>query len=110
MFCQLSSKFNLMAKSKYKIPISCGDTLEHKIDALASSGDGITRFKGYTIFVPQGIPGDNISAYVEKITPRFGVAKILKIINPSMDRVTPFCSVFPKCGGCKLQFFLSINK
>lgn len=78
--------------------------MELTIDALASSGDGIARFEEYTIFVPQGTPGDIISAYVEKTTPRFGVARILEIISPSKDRAAPFCPVFPQCGGCKLQF------
>ncbi len=93
-----------MVKLKFKIPIRRGDKLELKIDTLASSGDGIARYEGYAIFVPQGTPGDLVSAYVEKTTPRFGVARILEIVNPSKDRATPFCPVFPKCGGCKLQF------
>lgn len=93
-----------MAKPKFKVPIRRGDRLELTVETLASSGDGIARFEGYTVFVPQGVPGDLVSAHIEKTTPRFGVAKILEIIAPSKDRIAPFCSVFPKCGGCKLQF------
>ncbi len=93
-----------MAKLKFKIPIRRGDRLKLSVETMASSGDGIARFEGYTVFVPQGAPGDLVSAYIEKTTPRFGVARILEIITPSTDRIAPFCSVFPKCGGCKLQF------
>jgi 23S rRNA (uracil1939-C5)-methyltransferase len=93
-----------MAKLKFQIPIRRGDKLELSVETLASSGDGIARFEGYTIFVPQGAPGDLISAYIEKTTPRFGVARILEMVSPSKDRIDPFCPVFPKCGGCKLQF------
>ena len=98
-----------MAKPKFRIPIRRGDRLKLSVETLASSGDGIARFEGYTVFVPHGVPGDLVSAYIEKTTPRFGVARILEIVNPSTNRIVPFCSVFPKCGGCKLQF-LSYKK
>jgi 23S rRNA (uracil1939-C5)-methyltransferase len=98
-----------MAKPKFKIPIRRDDRLKLYVDTLASSGDGIARFEGYTVFVPHGAPGDLVSAHIEKTTPRFGVARILEVLTPSTDRIEPFCSVFPKCGGCKLQF-LSYEK
>lgn len=98
-----------MAKPKFKIPIRRGDKIELSVETLTSNGDGIARFEGYTVFIPHGAPGDLVSVYIEKTTPRFGVARILEIIAPSPDRVVPFCSVFPKCGGCKLQF-LSYEK
>jgi 23S rRNA (uracil1939-C5)-methyltransferase len=93
-----------MAKLKLQIPILRGDRLKLEVETLASSGDGIAHYEGYTIFVPQGVPGDSVFTYIEKTTPRFGIARILDIIQPSPNRIEPFCLAFPKCGGCKLQF------
>ena len=92
-----------MAKLKLNIPVKRGDRLELDIETLASSGDGLCRHEGYTLFAPGGLPGDRVLGKIIKITPRFGVVDILKRIKLSKDRVDPPCQVFFKCGGCKFQ-------
>lgn len=92
-----------MAKLKLNIPVKRGDRLELDVETLASSGDGLCRHEGYTLFAPGGLPGDRILGKVIKITPRFGVVDGLKRIELSKDRVDPPCPVFFKCGGCKFQ-------
>ena len=78
-----------MAKLKLNIPVKRGDRLELDIETLASSGDGLCRHEGYTLFAPGGLPGDRVLGKLIKITPRFGVVDILKIIELSKDRVDP---------------------
>jgi 23S rRNA (uracil1939-C5)-methyltransferase len=92
-----------MAKLKLNIPVKRGDRLELDVETLASSGDGLCRHEGYTLFTPGGLPGDRVLGKVIKITPRFGVVDVLKRIELSKDRVDPPCPVFFKCGGCKFQ-------
>ncbi|MBT3923487.1 MAG: 23S rRNA (uracil(1939)-C(5))-methyltransferase RlmD [Nitrospina sp.] len=92
-----------MAKLNLNIPVKRGDRLELDVETLASSGDGLCRHEGYTLFTPGGLPGDRILGKVIKITPRFGVVDVLKRIELSKDRVDPPCPVFFKCGGCKFQ-------
>ncbi len=92
-----------MAKLKLNIPVKKGDRLELDVETLASSGDGICRHEGYTLFAPGTLPGDRVLAKVIKITPRFGVVDAIKRIESSPDRVDPPCPVFFKCGGCKFQ-------
>lgn len=92
-----------MAKLKLNIPVKRGDRLELDVEALASSGDGICRYDGYTLFTPGGLPGDRVLGKVIKTTPRFGVVDILKRTKLSENRVNPPCPVFFKCGGCKFQ-------
>ena len=92
-----------MTKQKYSIPVRLNERLELLVETLASSGDGICRYQGYTIFVPTAIPGDRLTGEIIKTTPRFGIARILKTLKSSPDRVSPPCHVFPICGGCKLQ-------
>ena len=92
-----------MAKLKLKIPVKKGDRLELDVETLASSGDGLCRYEGYTLFTPGALPGDRIEGKVSKITPRFGVVDVFKKNRLSKNRVDPRCPVFSKCGGCKFQ-------
>ncbi len=92
-----------MAKPERKIPVSIGDRLELDVNSQGSSGDGISRYEGYTLFVPDALPGDRVIAEITKTTPRFGVARVLERLQASADRVEPPCPVFAECGGCKFQ-------
>ena len=92
-----------MAKLKLNIPVKKGDQIELNVETLASSGDGLCRQDGYTLFTPGGLPGDRIVGKVIKVTPRFGVVKVFKVTALSMYRVDPPCPVFFECGGCKFQ-------
>jgi len=92
-----------MAKTKFILPVKVGDRLELSVETQGSSGDGICRYEGYTLFVPQGLPGDRVLAEITKVTPRFGVARVVEALTLSPDRVKAPCPVFPECGGCRLQ-------
>ena len=92
-----------MSKVKKIIPVKAGEKIELTVENMASTGDGIWRYRGYTLFLPDCIAGDKVLARVVKVTPRFGVCESFKTISPSSMRVEPFCSVYFKCGGCQLQ-------
>ena len=92
-----------MPKEKQTIPVTLGDRLELTVETLASSGDGLCRHEGYTLFLPTGLPGDVAKCEIVKTTPRFGVARAIIFYQQSKDRVDAPCPVFPECGGCKLQ-------
>ena len=70
---------------------------------MSSDGSGIARIDGYTLFVPQAVPGDEVEVLVLKTNKTYGFAKITKVITPSEVRVTPPCEHFAKCGGCQLM-------
>jgi len=92
-----------MAKPRHTIPVKVGDSLELTVETQGSSGDGICRHEGYTLFVPDGLPGDEVTGEIVKVTPRFGVVKVIERLQPSPHRVEAPCPVFSECGGCKLQ-------
>ena len=92
-----------MVKRKLNIPVKRGDRLELVVETLASSGDGLCRHEGYTVFTPGGLPGDRVRGKMIRISPRFGVLDIFERTQLSKDRVDPPCPVFFKCGGCKFQ-------
>ena len=92
-----------MAKVKFKIPVKCGEKFELSVEDIASNGDGISHYKGYTLFVPQTVKGDMVFVEVIKTTPRFGVTRLIKLITHSADRTEPECPIYFECGGCQLQ-------
>lgn len=85
------------------IPVEKNHEYTVKIEALSSEGSGIARVCGYTLFVPQTVPGDEVRILVLKTKSGYGYAKALEIITPSKIRTEPPCAHFSKCGGCQLM-------
>ena len=77
--------------------------LRLEVTSLAKGGEGIARAeidgRPRAILVPQTAPGDVVEADVriEAGTPR---ARVLHMVQPSPDRVTPPCPFVDRCGGC----------
>lgn len=77
---------------------------ELEITRLGGQGDGITDTPDGQIFVPFTLPGDRITAAVEK-----NRGTMMALLQPSPDRVSPPCPHFgpdrdhAQCGGCALQ-------
>ncbi len=70
---------------------------------IAEEGKGIARADEMVVFIEKAIPGDIVNATVYRKKKKFAEAKILNLIEPSKDRVDPFCEHFGVCGGCKWQ-------
>ena len=87
--------------------MGCGlkknDLFELVIDSLGNEGEGIGRYRGFTFFVKDAIPGDVILARVLKLKKNYGYARVEKVLSASPDRVEPLCPVARQCGGCQLQ-------
>ncbi len=80
-----------------------GDELVVRIDDAAFEGKTIAHLEGFVIFVDGAVPGDTVRVRVLKKKKNYGEAKVLAIEHPSPYRVTPRCSHFGPCGGCKWQ-------
>lgn len=80
------------------------DVITLTIDDIASDVGGIGRFNGeYVVFVPQTVPGDQITAKIRKTKKKYAEARLLEITGPSPYRVIPECEYFGECNGCKMQ-------
>lgn len=79
------------------------DQLEIVIDNLGNEGEGIGRVDGYALFVKGALPGERVLVSIMKMKKTYGFARLIEVLNPSPDRVTPPCPVYPRCGGCTLQ-------
>jgi len=74
-----------------------------KIDSVAFGGDGVGRVDNFVVFVPFAAPGDKLEIEIIQRKKKFARGRILKIIEPSGERVTPICRYYERCGGCCYQ-------
>ena len=67
-----SSELYLVAKGYLTAPVRTGDELTVEVEREGEEGDGIAYVEGYTLFVPDADPGDEVAVRVEDVKPRFG--------------------------------------
>ncbi len=79
------------------------DVLTVKIEDMGHDGEGIGKCEGYTLFVKDTVIGDLAEVKVIKAKKNYGYARLMRLIEPSVHRVEPFCPVARPCGGCQLQ-------
>ena len=89
--------------AKEQPPFKVKDTVELKITGLGSSGEGVGKAKGFTVFVKGALPGETILAELFVVKKSYASGKIVKIIEASPQRVEPACPFYNECGGCQLQ-------
>lgn len=83
--------------------IEVGQKFPLTIKRLGINGEGIGYFKRNVVFVKGALPGEEVTAQVEKVKQNFAEAKILKIRKSSPHRQVAPCPVYDACGGCQLQ-------
>lgn len=74
------------------------------ITDIADEGRGMGRDNGLVVFVERAVPGDIVDVKLFKKKKAFAEGFISELIQPSPDRVQPFCEHFGICGGCKWQY------
>ncbi len=68
------------------------------ISRLGAQGDGIADTPRGPVFVPFALPGETVTAAVNKDR-----ADLIALIEASPERIEPSCLHFGTCGGCSLQ-------
>lgn len=86
-----------------KIPVEAGKEYEIEIGSLGSSGEGVGRYNGFTVFVPGALPQEKVKVRILEVKKTYAAGKLLKVIEASADRVKPECPIYEACGGCQLQ-------
>ena len=74
-----------------------------EITDIGVNGEGIGKVDGYTLFVKDAVIGDKAEVKVMKAKKNYGYARLMRVIEPSEDRVEPRCPFARKCGGCQIQ-------
>ncbi len=80
-----------------------GDRLRLTISDIAFGGEGVARVDDFVVFVPFVAVGEEVEAELTDVKKRFARAKLLQVIRPSPERVSPVCPYFGECGGCQYQ-------
>lgn len=65
-------------------------------------GLGIVKSNDFTFFIKNVIKEEIVEFIVTKLKKTYGYGKCIRVVQPSKDRVEPFCPYYGKCGGCQL--------
>lgn len=70
---------------------------------IAFGGEGVGRVEQFVVFVPFVVMGEEVEAELTEVKKQFARAKLIRVLKPSLQRVTPQCRYFGECGGCQYQ-------
>lgn len=88
---------------KQTAPVKKGSVITLPVTDLGIHGEGIGRIEGYTVFVPGGLPGEQVRAEITQVKPSYAIGIRQEILQTSSERVTPLCPAFGRCGGCQIS-------
>ena len=80
-----------------------GDKLTVSIHDIAFGGEGVGRTHDFVIFVPFVVVGEVVEVELTEVKKRFARGRLVRVLTPSAQRVTPRCRYFGECGGCQYQ-------
>ena len=78
-------------------------TIKLPIDRCGINGEGIGFQYGKPVFVEGALMDEVVEAMMVETTPRYGKAKLKKVIEPSPHRIQPKCRLSNRCDGCGLN-------
>lgn len=73
------------------------------ITRLDSRANGVSVLLGKKMIVPYALPSEVVEVLVIKVSKTYAICKLIRVVSPSINRVTPACPDFYRCGGCQLQ-------
>jgi tRNA/tmRNA/rRNA uracil-C5-methylase (TrmA/RlmC/RlmD family) len=85
------------------VPLQIGEHARLTIDDIAFGGEGVGRVNDFVVFVPFVLVGEAGEVEITGVKKHFARAKLLRVEQPSPDRVEPACRYFGRCGGCQYQ-------
>ena len=83
---------------------SHGEPVQLRIIKMVQGGGGMARLPdGRVCFVQGALPGELCEVELTFQKKDFTRGRVVKVVEPSLDRVIPKCPLYGKCGGCSLQ-------
>ena len=79
------------------------ETYIAQCEGYTEDGAGVVKIGGFVIFVPGLIEHEKAEIGITKLKKNYGYGRVVRIIEPSVHRCEPVCSVSRPCGGCQLQ-------
>jgi len=88
-----------MSRKRKELPVIEGV----RIHDVAAEGNAVARVDEMVVFIPFGAPGDVVDVKITKKKKSYAEGQILRVVEPSPERVEPRCEHFTVCGGCRWQ-------
>jgi 23S rRNA (uracil1939-C5)-methyltransferase len=85
-----------------QVPVKVGDEITVEINGYATQGEGVGRFQGFTVFVPNCLDGETVRTRIELVKKNYARGELIEVLRASPHRVAPGCSLYAQCGGCQL--------
>ncbi len=86
-----------------RVGLAVGDKLTVTISDIAFGGEGVGRTDDFVVFVPFVAAGEQVEIELTELKKRFCRGRLLRVLEPSPERVQPPCRYFGECGGCQYQ-------
>jgi len=86
-----------------KVSVEKGDCVEVEVVDFGSRGEGVCKYKGFTVFVEGVVPGDILETEIYLKKRNYAKGKVKNIIKASEIRQEAPCEYFDTCGGCQIQ-------
>ncbi|MFN8466170.1 MAG: class I SAM-dependent RNA methyltransferase [Caldilineaceae bacterium] len=85
-----------------------GEIIDLTLTGMAPTGEAIGRYgagldPGMVVFVPFGLPGEEVRVRLVERKRSFARGEIVARKTDSPARVSPICPYFARCGGCDWQ-------
>src|SRR5277367_3003131 len=91
----------LVRQTKAGIMLSKGKQVELKIASLAPGGEGVSKDFAVPVFINKAAPGDTLLVEIYDYRRSFAKGQLVKVLEPSKERIEPDCKLFKVCGGCQ---------
>ena len=76
------------------------------LHGVHSSGRAVgLNTTGGRIYVDGGMPGEVVDLETDRLQRGFRYGKVVNIVQPSPQRIVPFCKHCGTCGGCNWQYY-----
>ncbi len=102
-FCQLPNYASNLSMNETKENIERGQKLTLDLTSWGRLGEAMAEYAGMDVFVFGGIPGERVVAEVVRVRRKHLAARLVEVLEPSIDRVKPPCRYFGDCTGCQWQ-------
>ncbi len=79
------------------------EIIDLEITDITSDGNGVGKYDGMAVFVPETAVGDILKVKIVKVLKNYCFGIVSEIVTPSADRINVDCPHFPKCGGCSFR-------
>jgi 23S rRNA (uracil1939-C5)-methyltransferase len=80
------------------------DQLDIRLSTMVYGGEVMSRLPdGRAVFVPYALPGEKVRIELTEEKRGHARARLVEVLEPSDDRITPLCPHYTRCGGCHYQ-------